>query len=173
MKWVVDHLTRRTTKFVENWYFASRKNTNSLRGMARFVRATYSRLGLPPPRMLRCRGVCSAAATPSHNALCTTLEPPQGVSATAALAHASPPSLGEPLGHWPPDLALQLVELVHERAALEWWVAIAASTLAVRMALLPLSLHATKQAARMQAMREPLAQLQARARCNFRLQPSA
>ncbi len=76
--------------------------------------------------------------------------------AVAAVASSSE------LGYTPPDLALRLVEAVHTSADLPWWGAIASSAVLCRALLLPLAVHGTQLAARMQALRQPIAALQAR-----------
>lgn len=68
----------------------------------------------------------------------------------------------EPLGHWPPDMALRLVDTVHSASELPWWGAIVASALLCRTTLLPLAVYGTRMQARMQALRVPVAQLQAK-----------
>ena len=65
------------------------------------------------------------------------------------------------LGYWPPDLTLRLVDAVHAHSELPWWGAIAASALLCRTLLLPLALHGTRLGARMQELRQPIAELQA------------
>lgn len=69
---------------------------------------------------------------------------------------------GTSLGHWPPDLALRLVDAVHSGSELPWWGAIAASALLCRTLLLPLALYGTRLGARMQELKQPVAELQAR-----------
>jgi hypothetical protein len=66
------------------------------------------------------------------------------------------------LGYWPPELALRVVNLIHEGYDLPWWGAIVGTTLLLRLSLLPLSLQATMMAARLQGLRPHIAAVQAK-----------
>lgn len=99
-----------------------------------------------------------------------TLTTDDGVQASATASSSGvPPELpaladaaGVALGHWPPDLALRLVDTVHSAGDLPWCGAVVASALLCRVALLPLAVYGTRMQTRMQALRVPVAQLQAR-----------
>lgn len=82
--------------------------------------------------------------------------------AAALTATEQPTAFAAELGYLPPDLALRAVDAVHEALDLPWWAAIAGSTIAVRVALLPLALHGTRQQSKMQGLRAEIAPLQAR-----------
>ena len=107
----------------------------------------------------------TAAAAPATDAAASGLDTAAAASAVAgttdavagAVSHA-----GASLGYWPPDLALRLVDAVHSGSELPWWSAIAASALLCRTLLLPLALYGTRLGARMQELKQPVAELQAR-----------
>lgn len=84
------------------------------------------------------------------------------VSAGSSVASAMPEAIAIPLGSMPPDLALRAVDTFHMALGLDWWLAIAACTLSIRLALLPMALHGSQQQAKMQGLRAELAPLQAR-----------
>ena len=66
------------------------------------------------------------------------------------------------LGYLPPDIALRGVDAVHHALDWPWWGAIVGCTVAVRLGLLPLALHGTRQQGIIQVLRADLAPLQAR-----------
>lgn len=83
------------------------------------------------------------------------------VASPAEAAHGID-SLALPLGPWPSDLALRVVDTVHHSFGLDWWLAIACTTVSIRLALLPMAVHGSQQQAKMQGLRSELAPLQAR-----------
>lgn len=66
------------------------------------------------------------------------------------------------LGFWPPDLALRLVDGLHSTFDIPWWAAIVGAAIVARTALLPMSIYGMQQGSRMQTIRVPLSQLEAR-----------
>mgnify|MGYP002820707198 CR=1 FL=1 len=117
--------------------------------------------GLDASAAASAASAASATDTPSPSALARLFLPnvESGVGASGgeavSLADTS-------LGVWPPDLALRLVDAVHSGSELPWWGAIAASALLCRTLLLPLALYGTRLGARMQELKQPVAELQAR-----------
>ena len=57
--------------------------------------------------------------------------------------------------------ALRVVDTVHHSFGLDWWLAIACTTVSIRLALLPMAVHGSQQH-KMQGLRSELAPLQAR-----------
>ena len=117
--------------------------------------------GLDASAAASAASAASATDAPSPSALARLFLPSveSGVGASGgeavSLADTS-------LGVWPPDLALRLVDAVHSGSELPWWGAIAASALLCRTLLLPLALYGTRLGARMQELKQPVAELQAR-----------
>lgn len=72
------------------------------------------------------------------------------------------------LGHWPSDYALRVVDVWHEWGDLPWWAAIAATTVGLRLLLLPISLATMRHAGRMQKARPDIDVLQARMKADPR-----
>ena len=70
-------------------------------------------------------------------------------------------ALVAPLGWWPSDVALRFVDAIHQ-TGIPWWGAIVSGAIVGRLALLPLTVYGMQQGARMQQMKKPLAELQAR-----------
>jgi YidC/Oxa1 family membrane protein insertase len=73
----------------------------------------------------------------------------------------STPALLE-LGDYPSHLAIKLVEQIHVTADVPYWVAIAATTLAVRVLLLPLAVKTLRNSSRMAHMKPELDIVQGR-----------
>lgn len=117
-------------------------------------------------RLVRLTRRC-ASTTPTW--LTSSVDNVEAAAATAASSSGVPPpelpslvAAAEPLGHWPPDLALRLVDTLHSASDLPWWGSIVASALLCRATLLPLAVYGTQMQARMQALRVPVSQLQAK-----------
>ena len=83
-------------------------------------------------------------------------------SVSSTVAAITPEAIALPLGSLPPDMALRAVDTFHMALGLDWWLAIGACTLSIRLALLPMALHGSQQQGKMQGLRAELAPLQAR-----------
>jgi len=95
------------------------------------------------------------AATAAAQAVASALE-----SSTAS----SPPGAGPTaeLGWLPTDAVLRLVDAVHEATGLEWWASIVLGTVALRLVLLPLVVHAVRNKCKMALMQPEMLELQLR-----------
>lgn len=67
-----------------------------------------------------------------------------------------------PLGNWPPDYALWVIDTVHTTLDVPWFVAISLTTIAIRTALLPISFATMRATSNMQRAKPEIAVLQAR-----------
>lgn len=91
---------------------------------------------------------------------------PGDVAAAAAAAAALEPGAAagpvSELGWLPPDIMLRLVDALHAATGLEWWASIVLGTVALRLVMLPVIVHAVRNKCKMTLMQPEMLEVQVR-----------
>jgi hypothetical protein len=87
---------------------------------------------------------------------------PAAAAAAADAVTSTVTQVAVPLGHWPSDAAMALVDFIHTAAHLPYWQAIVAATVGLRLALLPLQLNSMRIQGRLQAAKPEMQAAQAK-----------
>ena len=115
----------------------------------------------PSQSFQRSRGPLSAAAAADGSAevdaagatMAQESAVADGISASAAQI---PQIEGLDLGHWPSNYIIRMIQYLHEGVGLEWWAAIALTTVVLRSAMVPLAISSAGNAGRLSKMKPEL-----------------